>query len=62
MIALYEIFAKNDVDLVLNGHAHTFERLKPYDANGIVVFKQTGPIDAQSFEEKVMPAIKALLN
>ncbi len=36
VIALYEIFAKNDVDLVLNGHAHTFERLKPYDANGTV--------------------------
>lgn len=32
--ALYEIFANNNVDIVLNGHAHTYERLKPYDAYG----------------------------
>ena len=24
------------MDLVLNGHAHTYERLKPFDANGNV--------------------------
>ena len=34
VIILYEIFANNKVDLVLNGHAHTYERLKPYDKNG----------------------------
>ncbi|MDG5490072.1 metallophosphoesterase family protein [Psychroserpens sp. SPM9] len=33
---LYKIFANNKVDLVLNGHAHTYERLKPYDENGDV--------------------------
>ena len=34
VINLYDIFANNKVDLVLNGHAHTYERLKPYDENG----------------------------
>ncbi|WP_081997651.1 purple acid phosphatase family protein [Wocania ichthyoenteri] len=33
---LYQIFTSNNVDLVLNGHAHTYERLKPFDANGNV--------------------------
>jgi hypothetical protein len=36
VISLYEILANNNVDLVLNGHAHTYERLKPYDKNGNV--------------------------
>lgn len=36
VIDFYEIFADNNVDLVLNGHAHTYERLKPYDENGNV--------------------------
>ena len=31
---LYEVFANSGVDLVLNGHAHTYERLKPYDEFG----------------------------
>lgn len=34
VIELYKTFANNDVDLVLNGHAHTYERLRPYDASG----------------------------
>ncbi|WPR71973.1 metallophosphoesterase family protein [Flavobacterium sp. NG2] len=34
--ALYKIFANNGVDLVLNGHAHTYERLKPFDFEGNV--------------------------
>ena len=34
VISLYDIFASYNVDLVLNGHAHTYERLKPYDGNG----------------------------
>jgi len=34
--SLYKIFADNNVDIVLNGHAHTYERLKPYDENGNV--------------------------
>lgn len=34
VISFYEVFANNKVDLVLNGHAHTYERLKPYDSRG----------------------------
>ena len=37
VIDLYPLFAKYNVDLVLNGHAHTFERPHPYDANGNVL-------------------------
>ena len=36
VIKLYPIFAENKVDLVLNGHAHTYERLRPYDKEGNV--------------------------
>lgn len=36
VMALYEIFANNQVDIVLNGHAHTYERLKPYDKYGSI--------------------------
>ena len=31
---LYPIFERYGVDLVLNGHAHTYERLNPMDGNG----------------------------
>ena len=34
---LYPLFAGCNVDLVLNGHAHTFERTHPYDAHGNVL-------------------------
>ncbi|ANW96940.1 hypothetical protein AXE80_11890 [Wenyingzhuangia fucanilytica] len=34
--SLYTVFANNKVDLVLNGHAHTYERLKAYDEFGNV--------------------------
>lgn len=37
VIALYPLFAKYGVNVVLNGHAHTYERLHPYDANGNVI-------------------------
>ncbi|BDD12029.1 hypothetical protein FUAX_44610 (plasmid) [Fulvitalea axinellae] len=37
VIDLYEVFARNNVDLLLNGHAHTYERLKPYDKDGNVI-------------------------
>ncbi|BDD07246.1 hypothetical protein AUTU_47290 (plasmid) [Aureibacter tunicatorum] len=37
VMGLYDIFAQNNVDLVLNGHAHTYERLKPFDGKGQVV-------------------------
>ncbi|MCK5782118.1 MAG: metallophosphoesterase [Flavobacteriales bacterium] len=36
VIELYPLFAKYKVDLVLNGHSHTYERLKPMDRNGNV--------------------------
>ncbi len=36
VVKLYEVFADYNVDLVLNGHAHTYERLKPYDGFGNV--------------------------
>ncbi len=32
--SLYKIFENHKVDIVLNGHAHTYERLKPYDGEG----------------------------
>lgn len=34
VVSLYKLFDEYDVDLVLNGHAHTYERLRPMDANG----------------------------
>lgn len=39
VVDLYEIFSAYGVDLVLNGHAHTYERLKPYDAFGNVAIE-----------------------
>lgn len=39
VIALYPLFSKYNVDVVLNGHAHTYERLHPYDSNGNVIEK-----------------------
>lgn len=37
VIKLYKVFANGGVDFVLNGHAHTYERLKPFDQNGNVI-------------------------
>ncbi|WP_196894448.1 purple acid phosphatase family protein [Aureivirga marina] len=37
VMKLYEIFATNNVDFILNGHAHTYERLRPYDKNGNIL-------------------------
>ncbi len=37
VVSLYPIFAENGVDLVLNGHAHTYERLNPMDGAGTPV-------------------------
>ncbi len=37
VMTLYPIFAQYNVDFVLNGHAHTYERLHPFDANGNVL-------------------------
>lgn len=37
VMSLYELFEKYDIDLVLNGHAHTYERLNPMDGKGNVI-------------------------
>ncbi len=37
VVSLYPIFAEYGVDLVLNGHAHTYERLNPMNGEGEVV-------------------------
>ncbi|MEL7124540.1 MAG: metallophosphoesterase family protein [Bacteroidota bacterium] len=37
VVSLYPIFEEFDVDLVLNGHAHTYERLNPMNGNGEVL-------------------------
>lgn len=37
VIALYPLFEKYGVDLVLNGHAHTYERLNPMNGLGEVL-------------------------
>ena len=36
VVSLYPIFDKYGVDLVLNGHAHTYERLNPMNGDGEV--------------------------
>ena len=43
---LYSVFANYNVDFVLNGHAHTYERLRPFDENGNVIEEIT---DMQQF-------------
>lgn len=48
---LYSLFAKYNVDLVLNGHAHTYERLHPFDGNGNV-------IESYRANTKIYPEIK----
>lgn len=37
VVSLYPIFTEYGVDLVLNGHAHTYERLNPMNAEGTPV-------------------------
>ena len=51
VVGLYPLFARYNVDLVLNGHAHTYERLHPIDANGLV-------IDSLRINTKEYPDIK----
>ena len=48
VMSLYSVFANSQVDFVLNGHAHTYERLKPFDANGTVIANIT---DFENFSE-----------
>jgi len=52
VMGLYEMFANNKVDLVLNGHAHTYERLKPYDANGNVDLNNTNQNTYKNLENR----------
>ncbi|MFK5974718.1 MAG: metallophosphoesterase family protein [Flavobacteriaceae bacterium] len=37
VLKMYPLFAKYNVDLVLNGHAHTYERLYPLDKDGALI-------------------------
>lgn len=37
IISLYPLFSKYNVDIVLNGHAHTYERLHPLNSEGNVL-------------------------
>ncbi len=41
VVSLYPIFDQYNVDMVLNGHAHTYERLKPMNGKGEVATQQT---------------------
>jgi len=42
VIALYPLFERYKVDLVLNGHAHTYERLNPMDGRGVPIQRYFG--------------------
>lgn len=50
--SLYEIFAANNVDIVLNGHAHTYERLKPYDGDGNVDMARANETNYNNLENR----------
>jgi predicted phosphodiesterase len=39
VMELYPLFAQYKVDVVLNGHAHTYERLNPMDGKGMPIQK-----------------------
>ncbi len=39
VVKMYPLFAKYNVDIVFNGHAHTYERLLPFDKDGKVIEK-----------------------
>ncbi|WNH10961.1 metallophosphoesterase [Thalassobellus suaedae] len=45
VVDMYPLFAKYNVDLVLNGHAHTYERLMPFDKNGKVMEHYNTPLN-----------------
>lgn len=52
VMGLYEVFAANKVDIVLNGHAHTYERLKPYNGNGMVEQDRTNQSEYKDLENR----------
>ena len=45
VMSLYPVFDSARVDLVLNGHAHTYERLNPMDGEGMPIDEYIGKID-----------------
>ena len=49
---LYQVFSNHSVDIVLNGHAHTYERLKPYDENGNIVTSRTDQSKYEKLENE----------
>ena len=52
VIEFYEVFAKFKVDIVLNGHAHTYERLKPYDYKGNIETSKTNQTNYSNLEDR----------
>lgn len=42
VVSLYPLFERYNVDLVLNGHVHTYERLNPMNGKGEVVSENEG--------------------
>ena len=52
VLELYKILAENKVDVVLNGHAHTYERLKPYDKNGDVDLSRTNETEYKNLKNR----------
>jgi len=45
VVDMYPLFTKYHVDLVLNGHAHTYERLLPFNKNGEVIETYNKPVN-----------------
>lgn len=45
VVSLYPVFEQYGVDLVLNGHAHTYERLKPMDGQGEIAPNESSTVN-----------------
>lgn len=54
LISMYPIFNKYDVDLVLNGHAHTYERLNPMDADGNAMVLENSSLINDPLKDRFM--------
>ena len=48
VVELYPIFEEYGVDLVLNGHAHTYERLNPMDGRGEILQEFSGKSELEN--------------